>query len=443
MSTTSRLFQEIRQTLVLAVPLMASQVAQMMMGLVDSAMVGQVGVIPLAASAFANGLLSPPMLIGIGLMAALSVRISQAHGAGRAAQTGELLRNGLFLALLSGAVLAAAVWGLSFHLHRFGQTPEVASAARNYLVIMGISLIPMLAGMALKQFSDALNHPWPPTLIQLASVPLNAFLNWILIYGNLGAPAMGLEGAALSTLLARCIATLATWIYITAARRFDGAKPAYWLGLPSWPQLVSLMKIGGPSAITLVLEASAFSIAALAIGWFGAIPLAAHQIAMSCASTTFMLPLGVSLATTIRIGQAVGASDHARLRFIGVSSMTLGITIMAVCGLVLALFRIPIARVFVQDAAVIAAASPLLIAAAVFQMFDGLQVVAGGALRGLADLHRPVIICITAYWLIFLPLAYFMAFTCGLQQVGVWTSLIFALAAAALLLARRFMFLTR
>jgi multidrug resistance protein, MATE family len=437
------LIQESRTTLVLAVPLMASQVAQMLLGLVDTAMVGRVGVVPLAACAFANSMLSPPMLIGIGLMLAISVQISQAHGAGRRSETGELLRHGLVLSLVAGTLLALIVWAVSAHLHRFGQPPDVAAEARRYYVIMGVSLLPMLVGMALKQFSEALNHPWPPTIIHLASVPLNAFLNWILIYGNWGAPALGLEGAGWATLIARVVAALACWIYIVAARRFEGAKPQGWLWPVTLARFVALVKIGGPAALTLLLEASAFSLAALMTGSFGAVPLAAFQIAISCAAMTFMLPLGISLATTIRMGQALGAAEHSRLRAIGGSSLALGVGIMALCGLVLAFARYPIARGFVSDNAVIATAAPLLVAAALFQVFDGAQVIASGALRGLADVRVPVIFCIIAYWVVFLPLAWLLAFHREMGALGVWTALIFALATAASLLTARFFAQTR
>jgi MATE family multidrug resistance protein len=272
---------------------------------------------------------------------------------------------------------------------------------------------------------------------------LNAVLNWIFIYGNLGAPALGLEGSAWSTLIARCAGMLACGIYVAKAGRFAGARPVRWLWPLSLLRFGALVKIGGPSAATLLLEASAFSIAALMIGWFGAVPLAAYQIAISCAATTFMLPLGVSLATTIRVGQAVGAAAHARVRVIGASSFALGIGIMAGCGILLALGRFAIARGFTADGAVLAAAAPLLLVTALFQVFDGLQVIASGALRGLADVRMPVVICAVAYWAVFLPVAWLCAFAWKMGAFGVWVAIVFALGVAALLLTVRFLRLTR
>ncbi len=443
MSALRSLIQESRATLALAVPLMAGQLSQMLMSLIDSAMVGRVGVVPLAAAAFGNSIIGVPMLVGIGLLVSVSVRVSQAHGAGERAETGETLRHGLVLSLVAGALLATAVWALSPVLDRFGQPPEVAAQARTYVIVTGVSLIPMLASLALKQFSEALHHPWPPMLILLGSVALNAGLNWIFIYGNLGAPALGLTGAAYATLASRMAAAWAMWIYVRRARRFAEHAPVHWLRPLVGEKLRALVRLGFPTAGMLVLESSAFGVAAIMMGWLGAVPLAAHQIAITCASTTFMLPLGLSIATTIRMGQAAGAGDHARQRAICLGSLVLGGGIMAGCGLLLALARNPIARAFVEDQAVLALATPLLVTAALFQIFDGVQVVAAGALRGLSDVNVPVALCLIAYWLIALPLGYVAAFRWGWGAVGVWSGLAAGLAFAAALLTGRVLWRTR
>lgn len=437
------LIQESRATLVLAVPLMAGQLSQMLMGLIDSAMVGRIGVVPLAAAAFGNSILAVPMLVGIGLLISVSVRVSQAHGAGERAETGETLRHGLVLSIVSGAALAFVVWLLSTMLDRFGQPGEVAAEARSYLIVMGVSLIPMLASLALKQFSEALHHPWPPTLILLGSVVLNAGLNWIFIYGHLGAPALGLVGAGYSTLFSRIAATWALWVYVRRARRFAEHTPIHWLRPLVGEKLRALVNLGVPTAVTLVLESSAFSFAAIMMGWLGAASLAAHQIAITCAATTFMLPLGLGIATMIRVGQAAGAGDHARQRSICVSALLLGGVIMAACGLLLAICRVPIARAFVEDQAVIDIATTLLVAAAFFQIFDGIQVVSSSALRGMSDVNAPVVLCFIAYWIIALPLGYLAGFRWGYGPTGVWIGLAAGLAFAAALLSGRMLWRTR
>lgn len=432
-------FSESRRTLVLAVPIIAGQVSQMLMGVVDSVMVGRVGVVPLAASAFANSLLSVPMLFGIGLIQAVSVRVSEAHGAGERKETGEVLRHGMAITAGAGLLLAALMVLLLPWLGHFGQSAEVAAEARGFLLLVGLSLLPMLLAMSLKQFSESLNHPWPPMFILLGSVALNALLNWILIYGHLGAPALGLTGAGWATLLSRIAALGAVLIYVLRATRFAGSLPMGWLRPLRWAPCVSLLRIGLPAATQLLLEVSAFSLAAIMMGWLGANALAAHQIALSCASTTFMFPLGISMATTIRIGQALGANEVRRVRAIGMSSFALGFLIMGCASIVLVFGRHAIARAFVEDPAVAAIAARLLLIASIFQIFDGLQVVGAGALRGLSDATFPMATCLVAYWIVFLPLAYFGAFPLGFAASGIWSALAVALGIVALTLLARFL----
>jgi MATE family multidrug resistance protein len=191
MVSLRQLLQESRATFALAVPLMAGQLSQMLMNLMDSAMVGRLGVVPLAAAAFGNSVVGVPTLIGIGLMTAMSVQVSRAHGAGEREETGEMLRHGTVMSVAVGVLLALGCWSLSGSLRYFGQPAEVTAEARTYFLALAVSIIPMLAVLALKQFSESLHHPWPPMFILFGSVPLNGFLNWLMIYGNWGVPPMG------------------------------------------------------------------------------------------------------------------------------------------------------------------------------------------------------------------------------------------------------------
>ena len=443
MVSLHRLIQESRVTFTLAVPLMAGQLSQMLMNLMDSAMVGRLGVVPLAAAAFANSVVAVPMLIGIGLMMAVSVQVSRAHGAGEREETGEMLRHGAVLSVAVGALLAFACWCVSGSLDRLGQTPEVAAEARTYFLVLAVSIIPMLAALALKQFSESLHHPWPPMLILFGSVPLNGFLNWLMIYGNWGVPPMGLAGAGWATLIARTLAAAVLWLYVNRAERFIGHAPARWVSPLTRVRFAAFLKIGAPAAAMLLLESSAFSLAAVMMGWLGAVPLAAHQIALSCAAATFMLPLGLSMATTIRVGRAVGAKEPVRVRAIGISSLLLAALIMAVSAAFLALGGRVIAGGFVRDLAVIEIAVKLLFAAAAFQVFDGLQVVASGALRGIADVNLPTTLCAVAYWGVALPAGYLLAFRFGYGPSGMWFGLLLGLFTAAVLLTGRFLSRTK
>ena len=418
--------------------MMAGQLSQMLMGVADSAMVGRVGVVPLAASSFANGLLSVPFLFGLGLLQAISVRASQAHGAGDRRETGEVLRHGLAITGVAGIALVALVVIASGLLGHFGQPPEVAAEARTFFLLCGVSMFPMLLTMSFKQFSEALDHPWPPMLILLGSVLLNVFLNWVLIYGNLGAPALGLTGAGIATLLSRIVALLAVVVYVFHARRFSDALPVAWRQPLEGARVRSLLRIGLPASGQLLLEVTAFAVATIMIGWLGARPLAAHQIALTCAATSFMFPLGLAMATSIRIGQALGANEPARVRAIGFTSFALGFLIMSATGLVFAFGNEWLARAFVDDLSVSTLAARLLVIAAFFQLFDGLQVVGAGALRGMSDATVPMIACLVGYWIVFIPFAYLAAFRFGFGATGIWCGLAAALGIVGVSLFTRF-----
>lgn len=438
MSVLGTFRDESRRTLFLAVPMMAGQLSQMLMGVADSAMVGRVGVVPLAASSFANGLLGVPFLFGLGLLQAISVRASQAHGAGDRRETGEVLRHGLAITGVAGIGLVIAVLIASTLLGHFGQPPEVAAEARPFFLLCGVSMFPMLLAMSFKQFFEALDHPLPPMLILIASVLLNIFLNWVLIYGNLGAPALGLTGAGLATLLSRIIALFAVVVYVVRARRFSDALPTVWRRSLEWARIRSLLRIGLPASGQLLLEVTAFTVATIMIGWLGTQPLAAHQIALTCAATSFMFPLGIAMATSIRIGQALGANEPARVRAIGFTSFALGLLIMSATGLVFAFGNDWLARAFVDDLSVSTLAARLLVIAAFFQLFDGLQVVGAGALRGLSDATVPMIACFIGYWIVFLPFAYLAAFRFGFGAEGIWCGLAAALGIVGVSLLARF-----
>jgi len=439
MASPQQLIREAKSTLALAVPIMAGQLSQMLMGVADSVMVGRVGVVPLAASSFAQCLLSVPFLFGIGLLQCISVRAAEAHGAGDRQTTGEVLRHGLALSILAGLALIALVLVTATQLHRFGQPPEVAAGARNFLILVALSMLPMFMAMSLRQYSEALNHPWPPMAIMLGSVLLNIVLNWIFIYGHLGSSALGLDGAGLATLLARIAALAAIFLYVLRARRFEGALPAQWLLRWHPERLRSLLKIGLPTAFQLLLEVSAFAAAAVMMGWLGTVPLAAHQIALTCCATAFMFPLGIAMATTIRISHALGGAEPARIRTIGLGSIALGGIFMGVSAVIFAFGGESIAHAFVADHEVARLAAMLLVVAAIFQCCDGLQVVAAGALRGLSDVTIPLLTCIFAYWLIFLPFAYLVAFHFGWGPLGIWAGLALALGLEAVLLVGRFL----
>ena len=432
-----------RPTLLLAVPIMAGQLSQMLMGLIDSAMVGRLGVTPLAASAFANNLVSVPFVFGVGMLLAVSVRVSQAHGAQSGRETGELLRHGLALGAALGLLLMALVWGLGTGLHRFGQAPEVAREAHTFLLLLGASLPATLVVFGFKNFCEALGKPWVPTWVLLGAVPLNAAINWFLIYGNMGAPALGLAGAGWGTLGARVISLVIIAIYVLRSPLFRAALPPKWNARFEIATWISLLRIGFPAALQVLVEVGAFALGAIMVGWIGKDALAAHHIALSCAATSFMLPLGLSSAASIRIGQALGGGQFDQVRAIGLNALALSLMIMSLCAALFVFAGASLARGFVDEPQVIALAAQLFVVAGAFQLFDGLQIVASGALRGLNDATVPMLMSFTAYWILGLPVGYALAFGLKMGATGIWLGFALGLGVVATLLVMRFWWKSR
>ena len=425
-----------RPTLWLALPIIAGQVSQMVMGLIDTAMVGRLGVVPIAASAFAGSLISVPLVFGIGLMMALGIRISQARGAGEDDSIAELLRHGMLLALLVGTILGGAVWVLSGFLGHFSQPVAVAIGARPFLLWLGASLPLVTLVFGLKNFCEALENPWPPTLILVAAVPLNIALNWLLIYGNWGAPALGLSGAGAATFSARAVSLGALWLYVSREPRFGALWPRGWRARFRFAPLRVLLELGVPSALQIVLEVGAFSLGAILIGRLGAAPLAAHQIVLACAGTTFMVPLGLSMAASIRVGAVAHHPDKARA--IGLNALALALMSAGTSASGYALFRSQIAASFVADPRVASLAATLFLVVAIFQVMDGVQIVSAGLLRGLSDATFPMLASLTSYWLIGLPFGYVAAFRWQWGALGVWIGFAIALTLLASALSWRF-----
>jgi len=327
---------------------------------------------------------------------------------------------------------------LSRRLDRFGQPPEVVATANPFFLIIAVSLIPALVFQALRQFSEAIGRPWLPMGILFLTVALNVFFNWVLIFGHLGAPALGLTGSGCSTLLARSLSVVILWIWLRRLPHVAALCPRGRAGAGlAWRHFRAMLRIGVPVAGQLLFEVGAFSTAALLMGWLGTVPLAAHQIAVSCASFTFMFPLGLAMAASIRLSQAVGGGRRDTLRPIGFGALGLGVAVMGTFALILGLAGSWISRGFTTDPEVAALAARLLLVAAIFQIFDGGQVVSVGALRGLTDVKVPTAITFIAYWLVALPAGYLLAFRAGWGAPGIWAGLAAGLACAAVLLASR------
>ena len=431
------LWHESRLTLRLALPLMIGQLSQMLLGVADTVMVGRLGVTELAALTFANSLFHLPFVFGIGVLTAVSVFTSNSRGANDAPAARASCRNGLILGSALGVLLFALSWIGSDHLGSLGQPLEVAARTTRYFRILMASVIPALASIALKNHADALNRPWPPFWIFLGGVLLNIGLNWIMIYGKLGCPSLGMEGAAWATLIARSAILAAMIVWLRHARDLRDWVPRRWWRMPDFGKIRSLLDIGLPASAQMMFEVAAFSLAGLIMGRFGPVSMAAHQIAITLAATAFMIPLGLSMALTVRAGEAHGAGETHRLRPIAISGWLM-VTCFGVLGASsFLLLGDWMASAFTNDAAVIRLTASLLVIVGVFQIFDGLQVGSSAMLRGLHDARVPALMSFVSYWLFGLPVAAGLAFGLGLGARGVWWGLAAGLFVACLTLGPR------
>jgi MATE family multidrug resistance protein len=437
----SDLLRELRPTLALAFPIVIGQVSQMLIGLTDSAFIGRVGTVPLAAAAFTHGVFGIFYIVGLGLLLGTGVFAARDHGAGDEAGCAAWLRHGRALALAVGGGGFGLMAILSTQLHHFGQPPEVIAIVRPFYLLIAASVVLALFFQVQRQFAESLGRPWVPMGIMVADVGLNAFFNWVLVFGHLGVPRLGLVGSGLATVLARLSAVVIIAIWLRRSPTFAPVREAPWRG---WERarFVQLLRLGVPAAGMLLFEAGAFAASALMMGWLGTIPLAAHQIALGCASLAFMFPLGLSMAVSLRISRARGEGRSVALRSIGFGALATGLTLMLGFALVFALAGRWITAAFTPAAEVATLAAQLLMVAALFQLFDGGQVISVGALRGLTDVRVPTMITFVAYWVISLPLGYWLAFHTRLGAVGLWTGLAAGLGCAALLLGWRFHRLT-
>jgi MATE family multidrug resistance protein len=295
----------------------------------------------------------------------------------------------------------------------------------------------MVPTMVIKGFAEAQSQPWTVLWIQLGGVALNVVLNAILIFGYLGFPAMGLTGAGIATCIARFATLIMLWYYLLGSHRLAASLPPIWLKRLDRVECRTLALLASPVGGQLLIEMGAFAFGALMIGRFGAIPLAAHQVAITCAATTFMLPLGLAMAVTIRVGHAMSAGESARARTLLMGAQLIGMLIMVVCAVGYVFFGEPIAASFTTDAQVISLTASIFVIVAIFQLFDGIQVISGAALRGMRDVNSPTLILFVCFWLFAIPLGAGLGFVGGFGVIGVWIGLACGLGLAAVALSVR------
>ncbi len=440
----SPLYKEhFKKNLFLAVPVMLSQLGHVMVGVADSIMVGRLGTVPLAAVSLGNGIFTVILMFGIGMSFAITPLVAAADGKNNYRKSAKLFKHGLYISLATGIFLFLLTFAGAPILYSLNQPEEVVKLAVPYLNIIALSLIPFMIFQAFKQFAEGLSFTKNAMYITVAANLVNVGLNYILIYGALGIEPMGLLGAAWATLISRILMPIAMGAYVIKGKKFKRYLKGFRFKGISKKLTFRMVKLGIPTGMQFVFEVGAFSSALIMVGWLGSTQLAAHQIAINLASVSYMMATGISAAATVRVGNQLGKNDIPNLRRAGFTSFIMGIGFMSITGIIFILGKSFLPGLYIQEEEVITVASSLVVIAAFFQISDGIQVVGLGALRGLEDVRMPTLIAVVAYWIIGLPVGYFLCFHMDLGARGIWFGLLIGLSMAAAMLSYRFNLLTR
>jgi MATE family multidrug resistance protein len=427
-------------------PLVLTNLAQIAMGTTDIMMMGWLGPDTLAAGALGTNLYFMALIFGIGLLNATSPMI--ARSLGRDPDAVDAVRGAVRQGLWSAACLAVPFWLVLWWseplLVAMGQDAALSIAAGTYLHALQWALLPAWGYLVLRSFVTALERPGWSLLIGLAAVALNALANWCLMLGHCGCQPLGIVGSGLATLLSSILMFVALGLVVYAAESFRRYRlfAAFWC--PDWPHFRQLWRLGLPMAATLSFEVTMFNAAVFLMGLIGPAALAAHAIAIQLASLTFMVPLGIGQAATVRVGRAYGAQNPAEIRQAGWTAFWLAVAFMAAMSLAMILAPRLLISAFLdsadlKNAPVVDLAVSFLMFAALFQIADGAQVVGAGVLRGLHDARVPMLFALVGYWGIGLPLGVILAFPIGLGGSGIWIGLATGLAIVAVLMIRRWL----
>src|SRR5215469_7057472 len=421
--------EDFRLTLRLALPLIIAEVGWMSMGVVDTIMVGRLpdSAVAIGATGLGQSLYHAVAIFGGGLLLGMDAFVSQAYGCEDLHDARGTLANGLVLALLLTPALMITVSFWPAVMQRFGISLELVGPMRPFLMALNWGTLPLLGYFALRRYLQAVDVAKPIMFALVSANIVNAIGDWVLIYGHWGFRAQGITGSGWSTCIARIymLVVLAVTLGIVESTRHASESARHWTrGVRvEASSIAALLKLGGPAAGQILLEIGAFTAATALCARLGPVPLSGHEIALNCAAFTFMVPLGISSAAAVRVGQQLGGGDPGGARRAGWSAIMLGVGFMSCAGLGFVSFPHIIARLFSPDPAIVRVGGGLLLVAAAFQLFDGLQVVTTGALRGAGDTRTPMLANCVAYWLIGLPLGYYLCFRLHWGAVGVWIGL--------------------
>jgi len=443
--------KEFRYNWKLAAPVMLGMLGHTFVSFVDNIMVGQLGTAELAAVSLGNSFMFIAMSLGIGFSTAITPLIAEADSSNNFLKAKSTFKHGLFLCTVLGITLFLLLFFAKPLLYFMKQPPEVVDLALPYLDLVAFSLIPLIVFQAFKQFSDGLSMTKYPMYATLIANIANVILNYILIFGKFGFPAMGIVGAAYGTLISRFIMLAYLWLLLMKKEKSKAIVTNIKFFVLEKLMLKKIISLGAPSAMQMFFEVAIFTAAIWLSGLLGKNPQAANQIALNLSSMTFMVAMGLSVAAMVRVGNQKGLLNYTELRRIAFSIFLFAVILATGFAITFLILRFQLPKIYVDfddsinftdNMEVVSIASQLLLAAAIFQISDSIQVVVLGALRGLQDVKIPTIITFIAYWAIGFPVSYFLGKEEAYGSFGIWLGLLAGLSSAAVLLYLRFNYLT-
>jgi MATE family multidrug resistance protein len=423
----------------LSTPIIFGELTQMALGIIDNIMVGSISYKHLAAASLVNSVMNVPFVLGIGMTMSVSQTVSMAHGRKDGLKVSHYLYNGFWLCSIAAILIALFLNFSKNILFHLGQDQVVAALAVPFLQLMGWSTIPMLMFIVIKQFTDGLERTRTAMILSLSALPVNIFINWLLIYGNWGFPRLELTGAGIGTLITRSLILIVFIIVLqkhSSFKRYITVRRNQWK--LKWQTIKELLHIGVPSSIQVAMESGAFAVSGIIIGTLGAVQLAAHQVALSCASVAFMVSWGLAQGGSIRVSNAWGRNDWSDINIIGKSTLISGLLYGIFGAIFFICFRNILPVAFNKNTEVLSLSAILMMYAAVFQISDATQAIGAGLLRGIKDVKIPTLYIGTAYWIIGIPLGCIMAFTFRLGAAGMWIGFVGGLTFSSMFLNKRF-----
>ncbi len=431
-------FPEVRQNIAIAIPVAISQLGHMTVAIADTVMAGRLGALPLASATLAMSVFIPFLMIAVGMSYGITPIVAQSSGEGSNTHIAQVLKTGLVLNIVVDVLLFVLLMVVAQLLPYMNPDPAIVAMAKPFFIIQAVSLLPLMFFLILKQFCEGLAITRQATIITVVANVINIGLIYMFIHGTWGLPILGFDGIAYATLIARVFMMVSMIAFFFGQKDFKIYRSLYSKVRVSSAQFWSLMKSSMPIGLQLMLESGAFGFAAILAGWIGASEIAAHQISLNIAAVTYMAATGIAAATTVRIGNEWGKKDMTTLRNAWAAAFIIVFTYEVLSIFFFVLFRYQLPLFYIQDPDIVMLSASLLLITALFQMSDGIQVVAMGALRGIGDVKIPTIVAVFSYWVIGLPAGYVLAFNLKMGVQGIWYGLLIGLSISAVMLTVRF-----